>query len=1065
MNTNKLFLWLVCWLVPMGLASAQSLTATGIIRDAGQKTPLSGVAVVETGTTNGTISDAEGRFRLRVASPNSSLSFTYLGMEKLTLKVTATPMEVMMSPDAEQLGEVVITALGISREKKALGYSVEQVGGAEIRASGESNMVSAMSAKAAGVQVTASSGAAGAASYIKIRGNASFSANDNQPLFVVDGVPIDNSQLNTEDLRAGVALSNRAIDINPDDIEDISVLKGGAAASLYGTRGANGVILITTKKGKFNRPFTVDYSSSMETMSPNKLPELQDTYAQGLGVYRSFANGNSTPFSWGPKVSDLGFTSSGSITGVDSLMAPGTKGTVPKFNQYDFFRTGYRFNNNLSVSGGNDRTTYYMSVGNLRESGIIPLNDFSRTTVRASGMAQVSQKMKLSSSVNFSTSGGQRIQQGSNTSGLMLGLLRTSPTFDNSGGASEADDPASYLLPNGTQRRYHTTYDNPYWTINQNPFNDKVNRVQGYVQADYNATDWLTFMYRLGTDNYTDRRTQVFARQSRNAVNGRIIEDVYTWSELNSDLVARAKKQFGDLDANLMLGWNVNQRNLDNVYAQGDGYALEGFNNLSNASNIIASQSVQRRRLAGVYGELSLGYQNQFFLTATARGDQASTFGDVSQVIFYPSLSGSWMFTETFGMSTGTLSSGKLRFSTAKVGLEPAFGSNRTYFNKASSLSGWIDGVQFPFGTTTGFSLSDVLGNPNLRPEFTQTNEIGLELGLLDNRVTVDLTYYNQQSKDLIVAVPVAGSTGFTNMYQNIGQMENKGIELNTRIKLIDNNSVKWNAGVVFTRNRNKVIELAPGVDVIDLPWGFFGANQRLVKGEAYGTLYGDDWERDANGNALVDENGYPIYSSTEVVVGNPNPDWLMGINSDISWGNWSMDMLWDIRQGGDIWNGTRGALYYFGTHADLGGDRSGEFVWTDVKTGNTGVYAPGTIINGEDVSGQANNTPVPADYTSYAAGPLSGFTGASSPFIEDGSWVRLRQLSLNYRLPSNYFKSGSTLKGITLGVSGRNLLLFTDYKGIDPETNLSGATNSQGADYFNMPNTKGVIFSLKANF
>jgi hypothetical protein len=302
-------------------------------------------------------------------------------------------------------------------------------------------------------------------------------------------------------------------------------------------------------------------------------------------------------------------------------------------------------------------------------------------------------------------------------------------------------------------------------------------------------------------------------------------------------------------------------------------------------------------------------------------------------------------------------------------------------------------------------------------------------------------------------------------MYQNIGQMENKGIELNTRIKLVDNNSVKWNAGVVFTRNRNKVVELAPGVDVIDLPWGFFGANQRLVKGEAYGTLYGDDWERDANGNALVDENGYPIYSSTEVVVGNPNPDWLMGVNSDISWGNWSMDMLWDIRQGGDIWNGTRGALYYFGTHADVGGDRSGEFVWTDVKTGNTGVYAPGTIINGEDVSGQANNTPVPADFTSYASGPLSGFTGASSPFIEDGSWVRLRQLSLNYRLPSNYFKSGSTLKGITLGVSGRNLLLFTDYKGIDPETNLSGATNSQGADYFNMPNTKGVIFSLKANF
>ncbi len=304
--------------------------------------------------------------------------------------------------------------------------------------------------------------------------------------------------------------------------------------------------------------------------------------------------------------------------------------------------------------------------------------------------------------------------------------------------------------------------------------------------------------------------------------------------------------------------------------------------------------------------------------------------------------------------------------------------------------------------------------------------------------------------------------------------MENRGIEINVNALIIDNKDFKWNLGFNFTRNRNKVISLAPGVDVIDLPWGFFGANQRLLVDEAYGTLYGDDWERDANGNALVDEFGYPIYSPVEVKVGDPNPNFLMGIINNFTYKNWSLDMVWDIRNGGDIWNGTRGALDYFGTSAATGGartaygdpnDDNGRFVFFDVVAGNNGVYAPGTIINGVDVSGQPNQTRVANNEESYALGPLSGFTGASRPYIEDGSWVRLRQLTLSYTLPKNVFENSKFLKGLTFNLTGRNLLLFTDYTGIDPETNLSGATNSQGADYFNMPATRGIIFGLNANF
>jgi outer membrane receptor protein involved in Fe transport len=425
--------------------------------------------------------------------------------------------------------------------------------------------------------------------------------------------------------------------------------------------------------------------------------------------------------------------------------------------------------------------------------------------------------------------------------------------------------------------------------------------------------------------------------------------------------------------------------------------------------------------------------------------------------------------TEALNIESDVLSFAKLRISSAQVGSEPPFASNATYFNQASVTSGWINGISFPYQGATGFTQSDILGNPNLRPEYTVTNEIGTELKFFDNKLSADITLYQSESRDIIVAVPVAGSSGFTNTFLNAGTMTNTGVEAMLNATLVESNDFKWNAGMTFTRNRNVVQELAEGVDVISLPWGFFGANQRLVAGEAYGTLYGDDWARDEAGNALVDASGYPVYSSTEVVVGDPNPDWLMGITSLATYKNWSFNMLWDIRSGGDIWNGTRGALYYFGTHADTdvmpdGTQRGETFVWEDVVMGNNGVYAPGTTdADGNDISGQPNTTAVLNDIDSYALGPLSGFTGASRPFIEDGSWVRLRNIGVNYQFNKKTL-DGTALKGLSIGVSGRNLFLSTAYRGVDPETNLSGATNSQGADYFNMPNTMGVIFNLKAN-
>ena len=976
--------------------------------------------------------------------------------------------EVPEVPDVfEQLEEVVVTAGGISREKKALGFGVEEVKGASIKESGESNIVSGISAKVSGVQVTNSSGAAGAASYIKIRGNATFTANDNQPLMVVDGVPIDNSQIATSDLRAGVANSNRAIDINPDDIETISVLKGGAAAALYGTRGANGVILITTKKGAYGQDFKVNVSSSMEISQVNKMPETQNKYSQGY--FGTYAGGTSNPFSYGPALTELGYDANGMIT-QDSSAVVGNWGVNP-YDNTAFFQRGRRLNNSLTMSGGGKKSSYYLSIANLQDEGIVPLNRFDRTTIRLTGTGQISTNLKATASLAYSNSGGYRVQQGSNTSGLMLGLLRTPPSFDNTGGTTDPTDRAAFINADGSQRNYRAGggYDNPYWTINMNPFTDDVNRVFGYTKFDWSPVEHLLVSYRYGIDQYSDVRKQIISINSRTFPGGSIADEVYTVKEQNHDLTARYSMDLGVIGANFFGGMNVNQRDRKYVGTSGTGLVLPDFYNMSNATNQQAYESFVGRRLWGIYGEAQFDYQDWAYLTLTARRDQASTFGNVSTPILYPSASLSLILTDALNIQSDVLSFAKLRLSSAKVGSEPGFASNATYFNQAGVGSGWINGISFPYLGTAGFTQSNTLGNTDLRPEYAITNEVGAEVRLFNNKISADVTLYQQRSEDLIVAVPVAGSSGFTSSFMNAGSMSNTGVELQLNAKLIDTKDLTWNAGMTFTRNRNKVIELAEGVDVISLPWGFFGANQRLVAGQAYGTLYGDDWARDDDGNAYVDANGYPVYSSTEVVVGDPNPDYLMGITSGLNYKNWNFGMLWDIRQGGDIWNGTRGALYYFGTHIDTdvmpdGTARGENFVWEDVVMGNSGVYAPGTVnADGDDISGQPNTTEIPNDIESYVLGPLSGFTGASRPFIEDGSWVRLRNVSANYTFSSDAL-SGTKLKGLSVGVSGRNLFLSTPYRGVDPETNLSGATNSQGADYFNMPNTMGIIFNLKAN-
>ena len=537
-------------------AFAQERVVSGKVTNA-KGAPLPGATILVKGTTSGAFAKSDGKYRVTVPSNGKVLVFKMVGMK--TKEVTlggSDNLDVSLQDDATRSEDVVVTAIGIEQQKRSLTYATQKVDGSALSQSKEANIVGGLAGKIAGVQVTNSTGAAGGSSYIRIRGASSITG-DNQPLFVIDGIPIDNSQLNTENELGGVAYSNRAVDINPDDIESVNVLKGAAATSLYGIRAASGAIIITTKKGlsssKVGR-MSATFSSSLGIDQVNKLPELQSKYSQGRDgqIGSPVAAATQRPRSWGASLDTLRWLAdptwiwdkNGRIVGQSA--APNGTPVTPYDNLGDFFRTGYTTTNSFSLSGGNTSSNFFLSLSNMNQSGVTPKNVFDRTTLRLSGDHTFSNELKVSGSVNYSKSGGTRIQQGSNISGVMLGLLRTPITFDNANGVDGAENSEAYQFADGRQRSYrgYAGFDNPYWVVNNTPFTDEVNRVVAYAQADYTPSDWISVMYRIGQDFYSDRRKQIYAVNSNSYVAGRIIEDQYFNSDLTSDLIVTMRKEF-----------------------------------------------------------------------------------------------------------------------------------------------------------------------------------------------------------------------------------------------------------------------------------------------------------------------------------------------------------------------------------------------------------------------------------------------------------------------------------------------------------------------------------------
>jgi TonB-linked SusC/RagA family outer membrane protein len=1072
----KKLLLTACFVLPFMGMMGQAMTVSGVVTGP-DGDPLAGVSVSEKGTSNGIFSNLDGEFTLVVKS-GATVIFRMEGMRSVEKEATSS-MDIAMEELAIPLDEVVIAALGIATESKVVGYSVQTVDGADVVRSGEVNSIAGLSGKVAGVQVINSSGTPGGSAFIRIRGSRSLDG-ENQPLIVVDGVPMNNDMHSggnpdngTNALLDGVAQSNRAIDINPDDIETVTVLKGPNASALYGIAAANGAIVITTKRGKAEtgRTISVAYSASFGIDQVNRLPKLQNQFSQGsLDGYRgpeTFTSG-----SWGAMIDSLYwngdgtylFDQNGDIVGQSDPSA-GTKVT-PYDNLGTFFQNGTTFSNNLSFSGGSNAATYRFSIGNTNQTGIVPNSDFQRTSLRFNSDAQLSKRLKSGVSLSYTHSGGTRIQQGSNTSGLMLGLLRTPPTFDNSNGSDDpANDPTSYIFEiDGSQRNYRGGfgYDNPYWAVNKSPFTDDVNRFFGSTSLSYEATKWLNIFYRAGTDAYADNRQQIFDINSRTSPQGRMYRQSHIYRHINSDLWITAKHSFGDnFSGSVLLGNNIYDQHYNRMYTQGDGFVLPDYYNFANVTSVLSREFNSRYRKAAIFADVKMAYKNMLFLDITARNEWSSTLPQSKRNFLYPSISSGFIFTDALGWTDKSkiLPYGKIRASFAQVGQDAPVYSLKNYYTTGFAGDGWTGGISWPINGVGGFMTSDQLGNPNLRPEKTNSIELGTDLRFVNGRIGIDFTYYSTTSVDQILAVPVAASSGFLTEVMNAGKVTNKGIEIVLNATPVKSKNFRWDINLNWTRNRNMVVELADGIESLMLG-GFEGTSIRNVAGQPFGQIYGLTWLRDANGNVVIESDptknfGYPIASGIEEVIGNPNPDWLAGLRNTLTWKGLNFSFLIDVRKGGDIWNGTQGALTFFGMTENT--ESRGEETVFEGVLGT--VDGDGNLVT----AGTTNTNTVVLDQAWYQ-GDGGGFGNVAEHFIQDGSFVKLRDIGLSYDIPTKVLRK-SPIGKISVGVSARNFILWTAYEGIDPETNLMGSMNAQGLDYFNMPSTKSYLFSLNLGF
>jgi TonB-linked SusC/RagA family outer membrane protein len=1037
---NRKFTSILLGCLLFALFSYAQKAVKGKVTDATDGKGIPGVSVTVKGQAgNGVVSNTDGSFTITVPSNNSILVFTFIGYGTKQVTVgNQSTINISLAEDAQTLEGVVVTALGITREKKALAYSAQTVSSDELNKNKQPNVLNALQGKVAGAQISSTGGAPGQGSAIRIRGINSIDPNrSNEPLFVIDGILIDNS---TSTFGSGADLrnmSNRASDVNPEDIETINVLKGGAATALYGLRGSNGVIVITTKKGK-SGSFDVNFTSSYGVDNINKKPKIQQTYTAGiLGVYTPIGLGPA----WGPTIEEA------------KLIDP----THPDklFDNYErAYQTGQQTRNVLTLSGGTEKMSVFSSLSYSDQDGMMPFTGFTSYNARLNADYKISEKFRSSINMAFSKSGGDRY----NADRFGESLAYFSGRWDVS----------EYLNPDGTQLWKGT--NNPIFGAATNKLKDDVNRFVGGVAFNYTPITWLSLDYRLGFDTYSDNRFRT--APGRRGIVG---ESVYdngdgfvgeyntAFRAINSTFIVSAKSKLAeDLSGTIRAGHELYDRNVKNVGVLGTVLTIPDYFALSNASVITPTPPSQRvYRLMGVFAEASLDYKNYLFLTFTGRNDITSTLLSPNNSFFYPSASLSYVFSDHFKMPSG-INFGKLRMSYAQIGKDAA---------EYSTSTGYATYTGLPAGNT-GFTRASNLGDPNLKPEFTNTFETGLEMSFLDRRLGFDLTFYNSVSKDQIINANISSSTGYVTASINSGSMRNRGVELILRGTPVKGKDFTWDASLNFSANRNKILSIKEGLReiVYASQSGYSGAtvSMKLIPGEAYGNLYGTHYQRyygtdtpdplrtDKSRPIVIGANGFPVRAAlaSQKLLGNTQPDWIGGVTNTFKYKNFALTAILDARFGVEKYNQLENWYAAFGI-ADYTMDRRDFRVFP-------GVLADGTQNNKNVWLGQG----VGPDNVNYTEGYYrNSYRTVSENFVQDASFIKLRTVDLSYTLPKTWLPT-SVIKKATVSATANNIILYSPFYGLDPESSSTNSgSNIDGFSGFTYPGARTFLFTLNVGF
>lgn len=1059
---------------PRIAAAQQPVTIAGTVQnEAG--VPLQAVTVAIPALGVGAQTNAQGRYTLsvpgaRAAGQSVEMQARLVGYKAGTATVTLTAgatitrnFALVVNP--LRLSEVVVTGSGTSTTREKLGTSVSTVSNEAITKATEANVVNALAAKATGVEITSSAGDPGAGSGIVIRGFKTIEGNG-QPLFVVDGTPIDNSTVVSEFSDAEVSYANRALDINPNDIESVEILKGAAAASIYGLRAANGVVLITTKSGKAGQNrFT--FSSVGTADEVNRTIELQQKFGRGTNGTTPTCGTNSLCQlrSWGAAIPN---------------------GTRTFDHAKDIFRTGAQFDNNLQMSGGDANRTFFLSAGWFDQQGIAkgPNSSLTRYSGRLKGTQNISPTLRIGGNILYTDLNQRALQKGNNLNGLMLGATRQPADFN----------PLPYKTPEGWQRAWsfptvtrpgvYQIFDGPYWVANEQRNTSDVGRSIGNVSVDWTPRSWFSLAYSLGADYGNEARVVGLPPYSSGDANtGQMYQATNTNLIVDHNLLATFSKQVAkSVNGRVVFGQNLNHSNFRSLQVKGTGFidpALFTLNNVI-STNLQPQNFESTVNIAGYFTQVEADLWDQLYLSAGIRADQSSALAKENRTAYFPKGSVAWNAAKLLGLEDekGILSYLKVRAAYGEVGRQPFA------YQILTNLSAGAAAFAFGGGSTNtsqagnpGLVYSSLQGNSNLKFERTGEMEAGFDFGLLSQRIDGSVAWYDATSRNVIFGISVPGSTGFTNQASNDARVRNRGWEVSLNGRILQRQNFDWDVGVNFTRNRNRVVTLG-GSEFVGAVGGF--GVSTVVAGQPIGTFYADDFVRCRKGDTYggisadipaatltslcasapegalyINANGFPEYDGRNKVIGDPNPDYLMGIRTGFSYKRrLRFSALLDVRRGGDVWNGTRLALQSYGTSIYTI-DRGGQFTF--------GKDVPG--MPSGPVVGPGAGRAVTVGENWWRTGLGNNFNGPTSQGVEDGGFTRLREISIAYTADNPWVRRHLRMSSVDLRLAGRNLALWTNYQGIDPETNLTGPLGAgRGIDYFNSPNTRSWVVNLQLN-